>query len=147
MLFAAIMLGTLRDAGRTRIGAVHVFRALQQLFALVDVRHVSRRTYHAMHQARFVIDADVGLHAKVILVALLGLVHLWVALAVFVLGRTRRIDQRGIDDGALAQRQATVTQVAIDNCQDASSQFVFLPQQDRKSVVSGKCVAVRGDVG
>ena len=69
-----------------------------------------------------------GRTAKVILVALLGLVHLWVALAVFVLGRTRRIDQRGIDDGALAQRQATVTQVAIDHGEDASSQFVFLQQ-------------------
>src|SRR5690606_20725868 len=86
--FAAIMLGTLLDAGITRIGADNVFLAMQQLVDLGDVPHVSRRTYHAMHQARFVIDADVGLHAKVILVALLGLVHLWVALAVFVLGRT-----------------------------------------------------------
>ena len=54
--------------------------------------------------------------------------HLWVAFAVLVLGRARCIDQCGIDNGALAQRQATVTQIAIDNCQDASSQFVFLQQ-------------------
>ncbi len=44
-----------------------------------------------------------ALHAEVILVSLLGLVHLWVALAVLVLGRTGRVDQRGIDDGALTQ--------------------------------------------
>ena len=43
-----------------------------------------------------------GRTAEVILVALLGLVHFRIALAVFVLGRTRRIDQHGIDDGALA---------------------------------------------
>ena len=61
--FAAIMLGTLLDAGITRIGADHVFLAMQQLVDLGDVRHVSRRTYHAMHQARFVIDADVGLQS------------------------------------------------------------------------------------
>ncbi len=67
-----------------------------------------------MHQARFVIDADVGLHAKVILVALLGLVHLRVTLAILVLGRARRVDQRRVDDGALAQLQAAVTQIAVD---------------------------------
>ena len=35
------------------------------------------------------------------------------------LGRTRRIDQRGIDDRALAQRQPSVAQIAIDDSQDA----------------------------
>ena len=49
-----------------------------------------------------------GRTAEVILIALLGLVHFRVTLTVLVLGRTRRMDQRGIDDGALAQRQATV---------------------------------------
>ncbi len=41
-----------------------------------------------------------GRTAEVILVTLLGLVHLRVAFAVLVLGRTRRIDHRGIDDGS-----------------------------------------------
>ncbi len=50
-----------------------------------------------------------GRTAEVILVSLLRLVHLRVALAILILGRTRRMDQRGIDDGALAQRQAPVT--------------------------------------
>lgn len=44
-----------------------------------------------------------GRTAEVVLIALLGLVHLWVALFVLVLGRTWRIDQRGIYDGALTQ--------------------------------------------
>src|SRR3546814_17654055 len=51
-----------------------------------------------------------------------------VALAVLVLGRTGRIDQRCIDDGALAQRQAAVAQIAIDDSEDASRQLVFLQQ-------------------
>ena len=59
------------------------------------------------------------LHAEVVLVTLLGLMHFRVALTVLVLGRTRRIDQRGIDDRALAQRQPSVAQIAIDDSQDA----------------------------
>ncbi len=51
-----------------------------------------------------------GRTAEIILVSLLGLVHFRVALAVLVLGRTGRIDQRCIDDGALAQRQAALAQ-------------------------------------
>jgi len=31
-----------------------------------------------------------------------------------------------INDGALAQRQTLIAQIAIDHRQDASSQFVFL---------------------
>ncbi|MCY1311001.1 hypothetical protein D9M70_612520 [compost metagenome] len=55
-----------------------------------------------MHQSRVSIHADVRLHAEVVLVALLGLVHLRIALLILVFGRTRRMNQRGIDDGALA---------------------------------------------
>ncbi|MNV87110.1 hypothetical protein D3C71_1812060 [compost metagenome] len=67
-------------------------------------------------------------HAEIVLVALLGLVHFWIAFTVLVLGRAGRIDQRGIDNGALAQRQPSVTQIAIDHGQDAGSQLVFLRQ-------------------
>ena len=45
-----------------------------------------------------------------ILISFLRLVHFGIALTVLVLGRTGRIDQRCIDDGALAQRQAAVAQ-------------------------------------
>ena len=38
------------------------------------------------------------------------------------------MDQRSIDDGALTQRQTAVTEIAIDDGQDAGSQFVFLKQ-------------------
>lgn len=43
-------------------------------------------------------------------------------------GRTRRMDQRAIDDGALAQQQASVVQIAIDHGQDSGDQFVRLQQ-------------------
>ena len=106
----AFMFRAFLDAGVTRVGTDHVLIAVQQLIDLGDIGHVGRRAHYAVHQTRFVIGADVGLHAKIILVSLLGLVHFRVALAVLVLGRTGRIDQRCIDDGALAQRQAAVAQ-------------------------------------
>ena len=66
--------------------------------------------------------------AEVILIALLRLVHFRVALAVLVLGRTGCMNQRGIDDGALSQGQATVAQIAIDHAENASGQLVFFQQ-------------------
>jgi len=47
-------------------------------------------------------------HCEVILLALLGLMHVRFALTILILGRAWRIDQRGIHDGALAQRQIPV---------------------------------------
>src|SRR5690554_3081614 len=97
---AACMLGTLLDAGIAGIAADQVLFAVQQLVHLGDIGHVGRRAHHAVYQAGFAVGADVRLHAEVVLVALLGLVHLGIALAVLVLGRARRMDQRGVDDGA-----------------------------------------------
>ncbi|VDA76726.1 hypothetical protein BANRA_05302 [Klebsiella pneumoniae] len=66
-----------------------------------------------------------GRTAEIILVSLLGLVHFRVALAVLVLGRTGRIDQRCIDDGAGSDRPRSPR--AIDDS-DAGRQLVFLQQ-------------------
>lgn len=93
------------DAGVTRVGTDHVFIAVQQFVELSDIRHIGRRAHHAVHQAELGVHADVGLNAEVVLVALLGLMHFRVTFAVLVFGRTWRIDQRCINDSALAQRQ------------------------------------------
>lgn len=122
------MLGTLFDTAITPIGADDVFVAVQQFVDLRDIRHVGRCAHHAVHQARLRIGTIVRLHAEVPLIAFLGLVHFRVALAVLVLGRTRRVDQRGIDDGALTQRQATIPQVAVDHRQNPCRQLVQLQQ-------------------
>jgi len=54
--------------------------------------------------------------------------HFRVALAVLVLDRTRRMNDRRIDHRALAQHQATVTQIAVDDLQDPARQLMFLQQ-------------------
>lgn len=85
------MLSTFLDAGITGIGADHVLRAVQQFVDLSNIRNVGGRAHHAVHQTRLVIHADLGLHVEVILFVLLGLMHVRVALTVFILGRTWRI--------------------------------------------------------
>lgn len=84
--FSVGMLGALFDAGVAGIGADDVLVAVQQLVDLGDIRHDGCRAHYAVYQPRFIINTDVRLHAKVILVPLLGLVHFRVALAVLVLG-------------------------------------------------------------
>lgn len=59
-----------------------------------------------MNQSRLNVSADVSPHTKEILVTFLCLMHLGIALAVFVLGRAGSMNNGGVDDGALAQRQA-----------------------------------------
>lgn len=80
------------DAGATRVGADHVILDMQLFVDLGSVSNVGYCTEYAVNQTRSVIDANVSLHSKVILVSLLGLMHLRIALAVLVLGRVWRID-------------------------------------------------------
>lgn len=62
-------------------------------------------------------------------VALLGWVHLRVEFAVLIMGRTGRINQRGIDVGTLTQRQAMVTQITIHEADSSGRQLVLLQQK------------------
>ena len=80
---------------------------------LLDVGLVGRRGGDGVHQAAGGINGDVRLHAEVPLVALLGLVHLGVALTVLVLGRARRGNDGRVDDAALLEQQALACQVRV----------------------------------
>lgn len=51
-----------------------------------------------------------------------------IAFAIAVLGRWRRGDQGGVNDGALAHRQAFAGQMAVDFAEDALGQFMLLKQ-------------------
>lgn len=85
------------------VGAVAVetgFVAMQQVRYLMAVMHVRRCDAGTMDQTGFAIRANMQLHAEVPLVALLGLMHLGVAGFLFILGRGRDSDQRGIDNRA-----------------------------------------------
>ena len=53
-----------------------------------------------MYQAAVHIGSNVGLHAKISLLPLAGLVHLGVALVVLVLGGVGYVDDGGINDAS-----------------------------------------------
>ena len=80
-----------------------------------------------MNQPGFTVNTNVGLHAKVPLITLLGLVHIRITLLllvlVLVLGGTRRADNTGIDDGASAYLQTIFLQVFIDQIKQSILQI------------------------
>jgi hypothetical protein len=74
------------------------------------------------------LSTSMRLHAEAPLVALLGLVHLRVPLAVAVLVRARRTDVRRIDDRARADLEALLGQAGSDRGDDLRSQLMGLKQ-------------------
>ncbi|SIR00249.1 hypothetical protein SAMN05421840_10728 [Shewanella morhuae] len=60
------------------------------------------------------IDTNVGLHAKVPLIAFLGLMHFRIALLLFVLGRAGGLNDGDIDQGAFGHHDAGFGQPVID---------------------------------
>ena len=101
---------------------------MKERLRLRDVIDVGRCTDHCMHQPRIGINPNVCLHAEVPLIALLGLMHFGVTLALRVLGRGRRRDDRRINDGAFAQHQALARQMRLDCGKDGFGQLVRFEQ-------------------
>lgn len=126
--FTPCMFGTLLHPGVARIGTYRALLAMQQLVDLGDIGHVGRRPNDAVHQAILSIGLCVSLHAEEVLAAILRLVHLRITLVFPVLGRARRMGDRGVDDGALAQRQSALVQMAVYHRQGPCSQSVLLQQ-------------------
>ena len=77
------------------------------------------------------------LHPQEILVTFLRLMHLGIAFTFLVLGRAGCVDDGGVDNGALAQRQALVPQVNVGGFQDARRQLMLLQQVPK---IHDRCV-------
>jgi hypothetical protein len=102
--------------------------AVQQLRNLLDIGLVGRRGGARVHQATRGINRDVRLHAEVPLVALLGLVHLGVALALLVFGPAGHDDDGRIVGAALAKRKALALEVLVDRLEDVLGQVIGFEQ-------------------
>ena len=119
---------SLLDAPVARVREDVSFLSMQQDMRLCDVMRIGRRSRHAVHQARVSIRADMGFHAMVPLVALLGLVHLRIARACAVLSGTGRCDQGGVDHRALLEQQTLFGQRGVDRGQNLKAQIVRFEQ-------------------
>lgn len=109
----------------TSVSKDDLLLAVQQSMALSDVVDVGRRADDAVHQTRLGVHADVAFHSKVPLISLLGLMHLRVALAALVLGRTRCRDQGGVHHSAGLEHQAMCAQFGVDDVQNLRSEVVL----------------------
>ncbi len=84
-----------------------------------------RRYHHRVDKPSARVAADVRLHPKIPLITLLGLGHLRIPTAASVLRRWRRIDDRRVYDGPLAQQQSLLRQILLS-----------LPEQLRRQIVA-----------
>ena len=110
------------------IGKHHRLLSVQQTMPLGHVVDVGRCADDGMHQTRIDIHPNVGFHAEVPLLALLGLVHLGVTFAAAVFGRTGRSNQGGIDHRSGLEHQPPGRQCGVDGGQQWDAQAVVLKQ-------------------
>ncbi len=104
------------------------FCAMQQVVKQLAVVDVSGRGRGRVNEPFLTVDADMPLHAEVPLVAFLRLVHLRITRPIAVLGRTRRMDNGGIHNGASRDLEAVRGQISIDGLQQLCTQFMRLQQ-------------------
>ncbi len=115
-------------AGEQVVPASELAAAMKQITQLIEVMLVGRGGDQAVGQATLGIDTNVGLHAKVPLIAFLGLMHLRIALLLFVLGRAGCLNDGGIHQSALGHHDACFGQPAIDVLEQLTGQLMLLEQ-------------------
>jgi len=89
---------------------------VQQLPQQVLVVHVSRGGSHQVDQVALGIDADVGLHAEVPMVAFLGLVHLGIARLISVVSSSGFTDTPPKEMGASPFTSANIVTLVNAAC-------------------------------
>ena len=118
-----------------RIGKHHVLLSGQQAVSLSHIVDIGSSADDGVHQDRLCVHANVRLHSKVPLVALLGLVHLRVTLTGTVLGGARCRNQSGVHHRAGLEQQALGGQLGVDHLQYLRAQLVLFEQMAKSQDV------------
>ncbi len=152
---SAFAIGEITGPGRTlakrfrlstvgRIAPDTGFFPVQQVGQHLAVMDIGRRGDHRVNQCRFAVHVNVRLHTEVPLVALFRRVHLRVPFLVPVLGRTRRADDGGIDNGAFANFQAVRFKVFTNQLKQLFTQvmgFQKVPEFENRRLVRRRLFA------
>lgn len=106
---------------------------MQTAFHHGDVGHLAAREFDGIDEAALGIDIDanVGFHPGVPLIALLGLRHFGIAFLLLVLGGTRRGNPRGIDDRAPLHGQPLLGKQPGHFGKDGGCQIVLFQQMTK----------------
>ena len=126
--FPTALWRTLLGTDVAGLGVHRLLFDVQQPSCFDHISHVRCCGRDRVHQPRFCIHADVRFHAEVPLLTLARLVHLRIACLRFVLRRGWGVNDRRVDDRALAQQQSLVGQVRIDRPQHLRCQIVGFQQ-------------------
>src|SRR5690606_17247355 len=92
------------------------------------VRYVGRRSQNRVNELLTAVDRNMRRHPEVPLLALRRLMHLGVTLALLVLRRARRADDRRVHNRALADLDAATGQVLVHGRQQLLAELVPLQQ-------------------
>lgn len=115
----------------------HALLAVQYGMRVADVGLIGGCGVQAVHQAGVGVHASVGLHAEVVVVALLGAGHVRVTFMSLVLGGAGRCDDGGIHQRACAHEQALLLQLGVDLGKDRLGQFVVFKQPPKLQQCGG----------
>ena len=111
---------------------------MEQLCCRREVMHVRGCGLHRMDQSACRIHPDMDFHPVVPLIALLGLVHLWIPLALLVFRGGWGGNQGGINDRSLLHCHALGLEMGLHGVKNPLAQFVLLQQvpkrQDRRLI-------------
>lgn len=125
LLWAAFSL----SAAIALVGPEQCFVAVQQRVPDLAIMRVGSRDLKAVNYAAFHIDSDVGLRAKVPVIALLCRIHLRVPRIGLVLGRGRRTHDPRIHQRARAQRDALISIMHINLNEDCHGHRLTVKQR------------------
>ena len=131
------------NASVARFSKDHFFLPMPQDMRMRHIASIGRRCRDRMHQARVSVKANVCLHSKLPLAALLDLVHFRAVLAFFIVGRTGRCDHGGTLHRAGLEPQLAINQLGILSGQNLRTKAV-LPEHISKAQ-DGVLVGQLGD--
>src|SRR4026208_266298 len=103
--------------------------------------HIGGSGSHRMNQLCPAVYADMGLHAEMPLVALLGLMHLRIPLLLAILRGTGGIDNGGIHNGPAADLQALLRQIFSNPHKELFAYVMSLQQMPK--LTDGRLVGHR----
>lgn len=107
-----------------RVAPYSFFIAMQKARQDLAVMHIGRGGNSGMYQLRAAVKTDMRLHAEIPLIAFFCLMHFRIAGIVFVLGGTRRIDNRGVDYGSACYLQPVLCQVFVYQLEEPFAEIV-----------------------
>ena len=102
--------------------------AVKNIVDHTAIMPIGRGRRHRVDNLRFAVHADMRLQAKIPLIAFLGLMHLRIPLAIFVLGRGRSCDDRRVHDAARANLDTLGGKMCVNGLKQHLSQTVGFNQ-------------------